>query len=114
MTDPAQGEAVGRWRIIGSALWDRDFLDLVEAAHLSLYAAGHGELVFGAAQVTLTVEFGRSIVFFRWTGFDEGDEIWGDGAAELQDDGSLEIAFNRADGDEAVLIAIRESFSAAC
>lgn len=114
MSDPAQCLVVGRWRITGSDLWDRDFLDLVEPAHLTVDDAGHGEIVFGAVQVALRVEYGRSIVFFRWNGSDEGDEIWGDGSAELQDDGNLEIEFNQADGDEAILIAVRETSSPAC
>lgn len=114
MTDPSQCLVVGRWRIIGSDLWDRDYLDLVEPARLILDDAGHGEIAFGAFQGGLDIEYGKSLVFFRWAGFDEGDEVWGDGSAELLDDGSLEIEFNRVDGDEAILTAVRETSSAAC
>jgi hypothetical protein len=41
-------------------------------------------------------------------GFDEGDQISGDGSADLQNDGSIEIALSFDNGDDAVLIARRE------
>jgi hypothetical protein len=49
--------------------------------------------------VTAQLEYGRTIVFFRWSGFDEGDEICGDGSADLQDDGTtgIELAFDNGD-----------------
>jgi hypothetical protein len=36
------------------------------------------------------LEYSRTIVFFRWSGFDEGDKISGDGSAEFKDDGTIE------------------------
>ena len=42
------------------------------------------------------------------------DDVSGSGAAELQDDGSLEIAFAYHLGDEAVLTAERMTSSTAC
>jgi hypothetical protein len=33
---------VGRWRIVEADLWDRDYLDLVAAAIMTLGADGHG------------------------------------------------------------------------
>ena len=54
------------------------------------------------------------MVFFTWAGFDEMDDVSGSGAAELQDDGSLEIAFAYHRGDEAVLKAERMTSSTAC
>ncbi|WP_022728869.1 hypothetical protein [Fodinicurvata sediminis] len=113
MAEPSLCRVVGRWRITGSDIWDRDFLDLVEPARLSLDNAGQGEIVFGAFQASLDIQYGKSIVFFHWAGFDEGDEVWGDGSAELLDDGSLEIELNRVDGDEAILTAVRETTPAA-
>lgn len=65
-------------------------------------------------QAGLHLEYGRSIVFFTWTGFDEMDEVSGSGSAELLDDGTLEIEFTYHLGDEAVLKAERAGFSAAC
>ncbi len=40
-----------------------------------------------------------------WQGFDEMDEVGGDGSAELDDDGSLEIEIRFHLGDEAILKA---------
>ena len=54
------------------------------------------------------LEYGRRIVFFRWTGVDEGDEISGNGSAELQDDGSMEIDLSFDNGDDTIIIAHRE------
>ncbi|MDE0538730.1 MAG: helix-turn-helix domain-containing protein [Rhodospirillales bacterium] len=62
----------------------------------------------------LDLEYGRSIVFFTWAGFDEMDEVNGSGSAELLDDGSLEIEFAYHLGDEATLKAERATFPAAC
>ena len=49
-----------------------------------------------------------------WAGFDEMDEVTGDGSAELLDDGSIEIAFAYHNGDEAILKASRITSSTAC
>lgn len=105
MTGPADCRLIGRWRIVEADLWDRDYLDLVEPAALTIRADGHGEIIFGAMQAGLDLEYGRSIVFFTWAGFDEMDEVGGTGSAELLDDGTLEIEFAYHLGDEAVLKA---------
>lgn len=52
--------------------------------------------------------YGQRIVFFNWTGFDEGDEICGSGSAELEDDGTIEIELSFHNGDDATLKARRE------
>ena len=108
MTGPAACELIGRWRIAEADLWDRDYLDLVEPAYLQIGNHGRAEFAFGAVNATAELEYGRCIVFFRWSGFDEGDEISGNGSAELQDDGSIEIELSFDDGDDAVLTGRRE------
>ena len=105
---------VGRWRIVAADLWDRDYLDLVAPATMTIGADGHGEIAYGAMQASLELEYSRSTVFFTWAGFDEGDEITGSGSAELNDDGTIEIAFAYHLGDEAVLKAERITSSTAC
>jgi hypothetical protein len=75
---------------------------------------GRGEIAFGALQAGLDIEYGRSSVGFTWEGFCEMDEVFGDGSAELLDDGSIEIEFAYHNGDEAVLKAKRETSSTAC
>ena len=51
---------------------------------------------------SLELEYSRSMVFFTGAGFDEGDEITGSGSAELNDDGTIEVAFAYHLGDEAL------------
>ena len=65
-------------------------------------------------QGTLDIEYSQSSIGFTWLGFDEMDEVSGEGSAELLDDGAIEIAFEYRNADEAVLKAKREAFSTAC
>ena len=114
MSAPADCQLVGRWRIVEADIWDRDHLDLCGPATITITAHGHGEIAFGALQAGLDIEYSRSSIGFTWQGFDEMDEVSGDGSAELLDDGSIEIEFAYHNGDEAVLKAKRETSSTAC
>jgi hypothetical protein len=96
-------ELIGRWRIVEADLWDGDYLNLVEPAYMSFAKNGRGEFAFGAADATMELGYGQRIVFFNWTGFDEGDEIRGSGSAELEDDGTIEIELSFHNGDDAIL-----------
>jgi hypothetical protein len=107
MTGPDTCEIIGQWRILEADLWDRDYLDLAAPAYLKIGDDGWAEFAFGALQASGELEYSRTIVFFRWTGFDEGDEVSGNGSAELQDDGSLEIELSFDNGDDATLTARR-------
>ena len=40
----------GRWRIVEMDVWDNDFLDLIEEAHLTFKGAADGEIAFGRAE----------------------------------------------------------------
>jgi hypothetical protein len=114
MTVPKDCRLIGRWRILESDLWDRDHLDLVEPAMMTIRADGHGEIAFGAMQAGLELEYSRNLVFFTWAGFEEGDQFTGSGSAELTDDGTIEIEFAYHLGDEAILKAERMTSSTAC
>jgi hypothetical protein len=114
MTAPPRCQLVGRWRIIEADLWDRDYLDLCGAAAIVIDADGRGEIAFGAMQATLDTEYSRTSIGFAWVGFDEMDEVSGEGSAALLDDGSLEIEFEYHNGDEAILKAKRDVFSTTC
>ena len=114
MTGPANCQLIGCWRIVEADLWDRDYLDLVEPATMTIRADGHGEITFGAMQASLDLEYSRSMVFFTWVGFDEMDQVNGSGSAELLDDDSVEIEFVYHLGDEAVLKAKHSTSSTAC
>ena len=106
MTASAGCQLIGRWRIFEADIWDHDYLDLVEPAYLKVGRCG--EFAFGVVNATMELEYSRSIVFFRWRGFDEGDDVSGEGSAELQDDGTVEIELSFDAGDDAVLKARRE------
>ena len=58
----------------------------------------------------LEVEYARDSIGFHWAGCEEGDEVEGEGTAELLDDGTIEIEFAYRNGDEAVLKAKRDLF----
>jgi hypothetical protein len=97
-----------RGRSLGSRL-----LDLCGPATLTITARG-GEIAFGALQAGLEVEYARDSIGFRWAGSDEGDQVEGEGTAELPDDDMIEIEFAYDNGDEAVLKAKRATSSTAC
>jgi hypothetical protein len=98
---------LGKWRIVEMALWDADFLDLVEPAYIVFDRQGRGEFVFGAVYGSLDCRYGRDGVAFTWQGSDEMDPACGDGHARLDEDGSLvgEIRFHG--GDESAFEARR-------
>ncbi len=104
---------VGRWRIVKADLWDRNYLDLCGPATLTITAQG-GKIAFGAMEAGLEVEYARDSLGFRWAGCDEGDEVRGEGTAELLNDGTIEIELGYDNGDEAVLKAKRDPSSTAC
>ncbi|MER9702607.1 hypothetical protein [Mesorhizobium sp. M0146] len=54
------------------------------------------------------------MVFFTWAGFDEMDEVAGDGHPPNCCDGSIDITFAYQNGDEAILKAKRDPSSTAC
>ncbi len=105
MTKEMECAPIGKWRIIEADSWDRDYLDLVESAHITFEGNGHGEFAFGCVNGDLDCEYSRRIIFFTWQGFDEMDEVSGAGSAELDDHGSLEIEIRFHLGDEAILKA---------
>ena len=107
-------QLIGHWRIVEADLWDRDYVDLVEPAMMTIHADGHGDIAFGAMQASLDLEYSRSMVFFTWVGFDEMDDVSGSGSAELLDDGTIEIEFAYHLGDEAILKAKPASSSTSC
>lgn len=113
MKAPANCRLIGRWRIVKADLWDRAHLDLCGPAMLTITAEG-GEIVFGALEAGLEVEYARDSIGFRWAGGKEGDQVEGDGTAEPLDDGAIEIEFAHDNGDEAVLKAKRDTSSTAC
>lgn len=104
----------GRWRIIETAAWPREHLDLCGPASLRIDADGTGEMAFGALTAVLDVDFTPGGIDLDWNGSDEGDQVHGTGWADLCDDGRLhgEIAYDN--GDKTTFLAKPSPFSAAC
>lgn len=63
MSGPADCRLLGRWRITNSDLWDAEYLDLVEPATVCFQTNGHGSFAFGALDVGMRLEYGRTIAF---------------------------------------------------
>ncbi len=114
MSGLADCQVIGRWRIVGSDTWDRDYLDLVEPTFINIGQGGRGELAFGVVNATLDLEYSRTVVFFTFEGFDESHEVSGSGSAELQEDATLEIEIAFHLGDETTLNAKQEGSSTPC
>ena len=108
MTDQAECEVIGRWRIVEADQWDREYLDLVETAFIRFDRDGYGELAFGVVTAGLNLNYARTLVFFTFAGSDEGDEVSGSGSAELTEDGALKIELSFHNGDDAIFKAKRE------
>src|SRR5260370_40117502 len=104
MNAPANCRLIGRCGSSRPASHDRAHLDLCGPARLTITAQG-GEIAFGALEAGLEVEYARDSIGFHWAGCEEGDEVDGEGTAELLDDGSIEIEFEYRNSDEAVLKA---------
>jgi len=97
---PANCRLIGRRRIVEADIWDRAYLNLSGPATITITDHGHGEIAFGALQAGLDIEYSRSSIGFTWEGFDEMDQVSGDGSAELLDDEAIQIKFAYHNGDE--------------
>jgi hypothetical protein len=114
MADMAERIA-GKWRIVETASWDKQHLDLCGPAFIEIDAQGRGEMAFGALEAALECGFTAGGIDFEWNGADEGDQVCGDGWADLRDDGCLEGEIAYHNGDETTFIAAPWArFSATC
>ena len=68
-------------------MWDSDFLDLVEEAHLTFQGKSDCEIAFGALKGFLDVRYGTrdgsACAEFSWEGHDENDPSCGRGWAMI-------------------------------
>ena len=96
---------IGKWRIVETSAWDRAHLDLVGPAFISVDEHGHGEMAFGALEASLDCGFTPVGIDFDWNGADEGDQVCGEGWADLREDGYLEGEISYHNGDETTFIA---------
>ena len=102
----------GWWRIVETALWDQEALDLVVPAHIAFERNGMGEmqLIAIGASIDYRVENRgtATVVEFSWSGFDETDPASGRGWAQVEGD-TLRGKLLIHQGDESSFTAKRES-----
>jgi hypothetical protein len=109
---PAFAKAfAGRWRIVEMDVWDNDFLDLVEEAHITFRGGSDGEIAFGALKGFLDVRYGSrdgaACAEFSWQGHDENDEACGRGWATLGTAGRLVGYFYIHNADDSGFVCER-------
>lgn len=105
MTGKLDCALIGKWRIVEADLWNREYLDLMDPAQITFDEQGGGDVAFGCVNGELHCEYSHRIIFFTWQGSDEMDAVEGDGSAEIEDNGTIEIEFRFSSGDEAILKA---------
>lgn len=98
---------VGRWRIVNADLWDRDYLDLVTEAHVTVPLTGPGDMEFGVQTLGMDISVSPAMLVFDFHGSDEGDEIWGEGFMELTGEDEAEIELDYKYSDSVILKAVR-------
>ena len=76
-----------------------------DSPYVTIEDHGYGTFAPGCGQGSIDCEYSRRVIFFSWQGFDEMDEVRGDGSAEMEDDGFLDIEFRFHDGDRTTLKA---------
>ena len=102
---PAFAKAfVGRWRIVEMDVWDSDFLDEVEEAHITFEGPAGGEIVFGALNGDLDVRYGSrdgsAAAEFSWAGVDDNAQASGRGWVTIGTAGRLVGHFYIHKGDQ--------------
>ncbi|MBI4392726.1 MAG: hypothetical protein HY556_02875 [Euryarchaeota archaeon] len=110
-TSKAGQALLGDWRITETEVWDREALDLVAEATLTLGAKGQGHASFIAVELDLdyrvVMRDGLPGIEFSFRGIDEGDEVAGRGYAVLKD-GQLEGRMFFHQGDDSSFVATRK------
>ena len=97
----------GRWRIVETDLWAKDYLDMDGPAHIVFQANGTGE--FAARQGDSAVPLLPRRRFLHLGGFDELTRSRRR-FSDITDDGTLEGEIAFLDGDEAQFKAKRNEF----
>ena len=95
----------GKPQILHTEAWDRQHLDLCGPAFIAINANGRGDMAFGALEASIDCDFTQNGIDFDWDGADEGDQVSGNGWAELRNDGHLEGEISFRNGDEITFIA---------
>jgi hypothetical protein len=106
MTRSDRKSLLGKWRITSMETWDAEYVDMLGPAYIQIDDAG-GEMAFGAVQIGLRCEYGKTSIWFRFQGSDEMDEVSGDGDAELEENDTLNGEIRFDNGDESSFTAKR-------
>ena len=81
-------EYTGIWRITGMSMWDQDFIDLIAPGCLEIKTYGTGKISFGAVEADIVCDIEKygdqEKLLFTFTGWDEGDEVTGNGWAVIE------------------------------
>jgi hypothetical protein len=109
---PAFAKAfAGRWRIVEMDVWDNDFLDEVEEAHIAFEGPAGGEIAFGALSGDLDVRYGSrdgsACAEFTWEGFDDNDKACRRGWAAIGTAARLVGHFHIHNGDDSAFVCER-------
>jgi hypothetical protein len=101
----------GRWRIVEMDVWDDDFLNEVEEAHITFQAGSDGEITFGALNADLDVRYGSRdgspCAEFSWQGSHDGQDACGRGWAMIESAGRLVGHFYIHKGDDSGFVCER-------
>ena len=95
---PTPSQVLGRWRITEIAGWDTNYVDMLGPGHIQFDPDG-GQIEFGAVQIGLECWYSPTGAHFNFRGSDEGTEVFGDGDADLEPDGTIagELRFHHGD-----------------
>jgi hypothetical protein len=107
----------GRWRISEMDVWDNDYLDLVEPAHIVFESENDGAFVFGTVKAWLDVRYGArdgsACAEFSWEGLNDTDPACGRGWVILGTAGRLVGHIFIHNSDDSGFVAEREPARAA-
>ena len=113
MARPTKNHAfLGRWRILETAVWDCDALDLLVPAHITFGRDGLGEmqLIAIGASVDYRVVARGSVphVEFSWSGHDDSASSCGRGWARLDGEKLVGELFIHQ-GDDTTFVAMQDA-----
>jgi len=97
----------GHWRIVWMALWDREYIDLLEPGYIRIDNDGGGEFQFGVVTGSFRANPVKEHFDSKWEGSQECDEARGEIYGALDEKGELRGTIDFWDGDESEYRAVR-------
>jgi len=101
----------GRWNIESMEGWDKDYINLVEQAHIHIESDGSGKMIWGAMSSTISGKYNAALkqYEFNWHGFDEGDHVSGEVQVRLTSNGEAIATMHMNHGEISRLLLTRQS-----